>query len=307
MFSIAPPTAAQLLDLDPLGGDRFRARHNLDNLAGVTFGGQALGQALAAAQRTAPEWPASSLSGFFLRGGLIDYPVEFTVRRLHDGRRFATRLVEASQRDRPIFSMLCSFHDPEEGVSHQSFSAPDVVGPEGLATLQQLALAEAARMAPGTAAVFGRPFPVEVRLVDPESLFGTAEHSQRDFWFRMPSAEGVEPRRDHQALLALMSDYWLPGTIAMTHQGARDLRSIASLNHSVWFHRDALVDAWLLYSTQSPWAGEGRGLSQGAIFNRAGQLVATVTQEASLRWSQTDLTSLSIEPVADRRHEPQTA
>ncbi|MBJ7483165.1 acyl-CoA thioesterase II [Brevundimonas sp.] len=283
-ISRSPPTATELLGLDIAGEDRFRARVNLDNLAGVTFGGQALGQALAAAGRTAPDWPASSLSGYFLRGGVIDLPIEFEVRRLHDGRRFASRFVEASQLGRPIFSMLCSFHDPDAGVSHQTVTAPDVVGPAGLANLQQLAVSQSDLLAPEVAGIFQRPFPIEVRLIDPGSLHQSTGEHRRDFWFRMPSAQDVELPRDHQALLALMSDYWLPGTIAMGHQGVRTLRSVASLNHSIWFHRPARADAWLLYTTESPWADEGRGLSRGLIFDQQKRLVATVTQEASLRW-----------------------
>ena len=58
---------------------------------------------------------------------------------------------------------------------------------------------------------------------------------------------------------------------------------IASLDHAVWFHRDFRLDDWLLYAIDSPWAGGARGLCRGSIYNRAGQLVASVAQEGLIR------------------------
>src|ERR1700761_2865736 len=102
-------SATDLLNLEALGEGRFRSRHNLDNGTGVIFGGHMLALALAAAQREAPAWPAHSLSGFFLRAGIIAEPVELTVERVSDGRRFASRRVLARQSGRPAFDLLCSF------------------------------------------------------------------------------------------------------------------------------------------------------------------------------------------------------
>ena len=58
---------------------------------------------------------------------------------------------------------------------------------------------------------------------------------------------------------------------------------VASLDHAMWFHRDVKVDDWLLYAMDSPSASGSRGLSRGQIFNRAGELVASVTQESLMR------------------------
>ena len=51
----------------------------------------------------------------------------------------------------------------------------------------------------------------------------------------------------------------------------------------MWFHRPARADEWLLYVLDSPSAQGGRMLSQGSIFNRSGELVATVAQEMMFR------------------------
>lgn len=277
------PTAQQLLQLDNLGEDRFRARHNLDNLMQATFGGQALGQALAAAQMTAPDWPANSLSGHFLSAGRMDLPIDFLVERTRDGRRFASRRVLASQAGKPIFDLLCSFHALEPGVDHpfthqftESFDAPL---PEDLPSLQAFAMANADRLPKRMAAIFARPFPVELRLLDYGQLFAPSTEPSRDFWFRMPSATTIENAMQHQALLAMMSDYWLPGAITIPH-ATKGAGAVTSLNHTLWFHQPVRTDQWLLYRTDSHWAGHARGLARGLIFNRDGALLASVMQEA---------------------------
>jgi acyl-CoA thioesterase-2 len=58
---------------------------------------------------------------------------------------------------------------------------------------------------------------------------------------------------------------------------------VASMDHSLWFHRDVRSDDWLLSVIDSPWAGEGRGLAQAAIYDREGNLVATAAQESMIR------------------------
>jgi len=58
---------------------------------------------------------------------------------------------------------------------------------------------------------------------------------------------------------------------------------VASLDHSLWYHRPLRMDDWLLYAMDSPSASGSRGLSRGQIFNRAGELVASVAQESLMR------------------------
>ena len=44
------------------------------------------------------------------------------------------------------------------------------------------------------------------------------------------------------------------------------------------------ADDWLLYAIDSPNAGNARGMGIGRIFNRSGQLVASVAQEGLIRY-----------------------
>ncbi|KAJ0112669.1 hypothetical protein Patl1_00439 [Pistacia atlantica] len=66
------------------------------------------------------------------------------------------------------------------------------------------------------------------------------------------------------------------------------MQSIANLLViKMWFHRSFRADDWLLFVIVSPIAYNGRGFVTGEIFNRKGELVVTVTQEALLRTPKT--------------------
>ena len=183
-----------------------------------------------------------------------------------------------------MFDGSCAFHEAGAGPSHQLVSPPAAAAPETLATIRELATAEAGRLPRAVAEVFRRPFPVEIKLLDPEAFLSGAPQQRRDFWFRMPTARAVAGEGAQQALLALMSDYWLPGAVMAPHGATRPLR-FASLGHSLWLHLPERADKWLLYATESHWAAHGRGLARGHVFDRTGRLVATVMQEAMVRWS----------------------
>ena len=86
-------------------------------------------------------------------------------------------------------------------------------------------------------------------------------------------------------MIAYASDYTLLGTAALPHglSWARGELNGASLDHAIWFHRPARADEWLLYATDSPWSGAGRGFNRGRTFDREGRLVASVAQEGVVR------------------------
>jgi acyl-CoA thioesterase-2 len=58
---------------------------------------------------------------------------------------------------------------------------------------------------------------------------------------------------------------------------------VASLDHSMWFHRPDRLDDWLLYTQDSPSASGARGLTRGSLFTRSGVLIASVAQEGLIR------------------------
>jgi len=279
-------TANEVIDLTSLGNQKYCSRHILDNGTGTMFGGQLLALALAAAQREAPEWPVHTLSGNFLRGTRIDTALDLSVNRTSDSRRFASRHVLATQHGKSIFEALCSFNEPEPGIRYQApFDSSGIPSPDGLPNLPEFALANASHFPGQSIKYYTQPFPVEMRLINPESFLPQAKRSpQRSYWFRVETAESLDDPKDHQSLLALMSDYWLPstGSALNTTPGVTGL-TVLSLNHSMRFHAPARVDNWLLYHTETTWAGDSRALAHGRIYDTDFQLIASVSQEYLLR------------------------
>ena len=51
----------------------------------------------------------------------------------------------------------------------------------------------------------------------------------------------------------------------------------ALMDLAMWFHHPPDLSDWLLYEQHSPSGVGGRGLAQGTMFNRTGQLVCTTT------------------------------
>jgi acyl-CoA thioesterase-2 len=284
--SLVLATASTILAMTETRSGIFRADAGPENHQGTVFGGRLLGQALRAAVGTVVEMPLTSLHAYFLAAGSTDRPIEYRVVPLRDSRRFANRQVTAYQNDQAIFSLMCQFHAPEDGVAHRFANMPDVPPPEAVAPVQEFVRTNLHSLDPAVGRNFGGALPIEMRPIAPEDyLLGRPERPQRDFWFRISSASEISDSRSHQCLLAFASDYWLIGVSAMLHvvptNGAHLLMS--SLDHALWFHAPVRCDDWLLHHTSSPAAGDGLSLAVGQIFDRNGRLVASTAQEALLR------------------------
>ena len=89
----------------------------------------------------------------------------------------------------------------------------------------------------------------------------------------------------HQAVLAYASDYGFLPTALLPHGiGYRDPRLfIASLDHTIWFHRPLRADQWHLYDFACHAFTGARGLGIGHVFSTDGTHVATVAQEVLMR------------------------
>ena len=89
----------------------------------------------------------------------------------------------------------------------------------------------------------------------------------------------------HACAVTYLSDLFLLSSALPPHGmiiGAPSI-ALASLDHAVWFHAPFRADDWLLYEQESSWAGAGRALCQGQLFDTAGVLVASVMQEGLVR------------------------
>ena len=287
----------RLLTVSREGDDAFTGRMQPDGI-GRAFGGQVIAQALQAAQATAPDGlEAHSLHAYFLRGGKEGVDIDYATARDFDGRSFANRRVVASQTDedgkpRPILNLTASFQRPEDGLAHDDVTMPDVTHPEDLKSDMEMRhkLVESAgdKMSEAQRNLVLRPRPIDMRTVDRLHWMNSEPREPRAHsWFRtvapLPSIE--ENPALHRAVIAYASDYTLLGTSALPH-GLSWMRGElvgASLDHAIWFHRPARADEWLLYATDAPWSGGGRGFNRGRIFNRQGELVASVAQEGMMR------------------------
>jgi acyl-CoA thioesterase-2 len=127
--------------------------------------------------------------------------------------------------------------------------------------------------------------PIDFRPVAPLDPFNPEKRDPtRQVWFRVIDALPPQPWI-HQAILAYASDYGLLTTALQPHGIGYRTRGLqlASLDHSLWLHRPFRADEWLLYSMDSPVMTGARGFVRGAIYSRAGDLVASVAQEGLLR------------------------
>ncbi|MBS0284852.1 MAG: acyl-CoA thioesterase II [Proteobacteria bacterium] len=273
-----------LLDVEEIDTDLYRGRRSNGGV-GRVFGGQVIAQALQAAQRStdAPK-TAHSLHAYFMRPGDENYPIIYRVVRDFEGRSFATRRVIAMQRGAPILNMAASFQTPEEGFHHQD-RMPDVPPPEELESEAQIRARESEHVDERFRRALTRPRPIEIRPVYPRKWFNpTPTAPVQHSWFRVVAPVGDDPAI-HRAILSYASDMSLLGTCMLPHgvNWTTPGFQSASLDHAVWLHEDFRADDWLLYATDSPWAGHARGMNRGQIFTRDGRLVASVAQEGLIR------------------------
>jgi acyl-CoA thioesterase-2 len=288
----------RLLSLEVIDDDLFRgASHDIGSSR--VFGGQIVGQALAAAQKTVVDGQRPhSLHAYFLRAGDVGRPVVYQVERTRDGSSYANRRVVALQRGRPILNLAASFHFDEVGSEHQ-VDMPTVPGPEGLPDTFELHQSIADRVPDKMQRLLAHRRPFEFRPVEiPKFIDPSARVARKHLWMRAWHELPDDPTL-HQSLLAYVSDYELLGTATLPHPLDFIQRTVqlASLDHALWFHRPFRVDEWLLYACDSPTSGSGRGFSRGQIFDQAGRLVASVAQEGVMRpWQDRRQSANSNEP-----------
>lgn len=254
---------ADLLTFDRTG-DVFRIHEPQHGDEKRLFGGLIAAQSLAAAGATVDDGKLpQSLHAYFVRGGRYDADVEFQVERTRDGRTFATRRVTATQDDVVILEMLASFHQPEPGVDWQ---------PETVPALEL----EAARP---RGSIFGFGDIFELRTAGGDD----SDFAIPPFWIRTRT-----PIEDDALIractLTFMSDLGPVPAALPPHIPLRpDLGFAASLDHAIWFHRPFHPTAWHRYEVRSVNHNDSRGLAVGSLYDAAGSLIASTTQEALWR------------------------
>lgn len=275
-----------LLQLEKLEQGLFRGQSENLGLPQV-YGGQVIGQALSAAHYTVePDRAVHSFHSYFLYPGQLEKPIIYDVENLRDGRSFSTRRVKAIQNGRPIFYLTASYHGEAPGFEHQN-AMPQVPGPENLASETELAAGIANLLPEKLKNIVCSEKPIETRPVvvlnpmQPEKV-----EPKQYLWIK---ANGAMPDNHliHQYLLGYASDWGF--LITALHPHGVSLMTpkfqVATIDHSIWYHRPFKMDDWLLYAIESPTANNSRGLVRGEIFDRQGNLVASAIQEGVMRFT----------------------
>ena len=222
------------------------------------------------------------MHAYFLRPGDVNLPITFSVDRIHDGRSFSTRRTQAYQEGEPILSMIASFQDTDDGLDAQQEMPADLPDPETLPTTAEIL----AGIEHPVAKFWSTERAFDIRHIDgPIYLSVQGEHlPHQAVWMKAVGQLPDDPNL-HRAALAYASDHTILEPVLRGHGipwTAPGLK-VASLDHAMWWHRDGRADEWLLYVQDSPNSIGGRGLSFGRVYDRAGRLLASVSQEGMIR------------------------
>ncbi len=279
-----PQDVIRLLDLEATGRNHYRTACPNEGWQQV-YGGQVIGQALAAASRTVEQGRNThSLHGYFLRPGEMNAPILYAVDRIRDGKSFTTRQVAAVQNGEAIFAASVSFQVEDAGFAHQ-FEMPDAPDPETLEDEATVRARQAKGRPAGQPGPNARQRPIEIRPINPVNIYQPSARAPRQMCWMRSRDRLPDDHRLHQCVLAYLSDGSLLDTAVLPHGVSYfdDGMQVASLDHAMWFHRPFRADQWLLYVQDSPVSSGGRGLARGLIYSQAGELVASVAQEGLVR------------------------
>lgn len=274
----------QLLTLQPLGNGRFHGESQDLGLPQV-FGGQVMAQSLAAAMAVVSEERyVHSCHAYFLRAGSAQAGITYETDILREGNSFSVVSVNAVQQGEIIFRLTASFQIDEQGFEHQT-AMPNVGQPHEFMSENALITQMAQTLPEPLRTIFSQERAFEVHIQSPNNPFkGQKLAAEQRIWAK---ANGVVPqnRRLQQCLLAYFSDFHCIPTMLHPHECGifQQKARFATLDHSLYFHREFDFNQWLLFDLVSPTASGARGLTRGQVFNQNGQLVASYQQEGVIR------------------------
>ncbi|CAO3595740.1 unnamed protein product [Absidia cylindrospora] len=248
--------------------------------------------------------------------GDVSMPVLYEVIPLRDGRSFATRFVRAKQRGKAIFVCSCSFTKDSDipSVEHQS-TMPQVPAPDTLKSADDLlrdALAKnnlSAKYRDYLQKRVDEDRPVDYRDVNPEDLkdkdgwFNDGQRLSRSARWCITRGKLADDPQLHACVIAYISDSAFLLTAAKaTGIPRRGFGMMASLDHSIYFHKNMRADEWFLYDMHSPRSGDGRGVSFGRIYTKDGVLAATTSQEGLIRLTKSQQEKLRLQGNQGQDH-----
>ncbi|PVU86874.1 hypothetical protein BB559_006232 [Furculomyces boomerangus] len=287
------------------------------------YGGQVLSQALASAMLTVDcSYEIHSMHMYFLLAGKYDTPLYFHVKRLRDGRSFASRSVLAKQDGNTIFSLTCSFQKPESRPANIQYKMPDVYPPEykhyeiydhknstipgfeEVSTNSNLNIFDETQLLVRSATHKDSSLEkdLEAFILDRADAYkekddkNITNSANRNIigppynlrWFRVNrDLKGCSPQL-HTLFLAFISDFWSPFVITGPLLWGYNYKKnypymIATISHSVWFHGSVDVNKWILFEAESPALSGNRQLIKGRFYTENGNCIGSYTQENLFR------------------------
>ena len=243
------------------------------------FGGLLVAQAIMAASQQTRR--CHSLHAYFIGVGEMEQPFDVAVERVRDGGSFATRRFEIRQHERLLLAGHSSHHEGDDGPEHQS-DMPDLPPPGGLQDQRA-----ARRLHSEEAGKPWRSYLADEMLdLRPVELPQATAEAYRAVWAR-PRVPIRGAPAVHQAAIAFASDAGLVHVGLIAHRRrSKAAMQAASLDHAIWFHREASANDWMLHVQHSATLAHGRGLSRAKVFSQEGVLVASVAQEFLARYAR---------------------
>lgn len=280
---------ASLLALQEVAPLHYRSVGKDRNFNGEVFGGQYLALAVKAAMLAAEGRAPHAIQGFFLRSASAARPVDFHVERTRDGRAFAHRRITATQEGREAFRAEVSLHDWEDGNPSHAARPPAVVPPEGRTSMQQFVRAHAGELAPASVRRALNRTTFDTCYEDPAlTIMRSPDRPALDVWVWPKEPPPPGDAVAYYATLAYLSDACANFACRATYaENIYDGSHFSvSLNHAIWFHARPRPIGHVLFSMDSPFSGGGLGFNRGTIFGRDGDILASVVQEALIRYSR---------------------
>jgi acyl-CoA thioesterase II len=221
------------------------------------YGGHVIAQSIRAAASTVrSEEAIQSLHAYYLRAGDAAKELTLVVESVRDGRSFSVRSVSAMQDARLVARVLASFHIQEGGAGRSTAPPARVMQPEGLASESWNALFD--------------------RRYVPTQTAGRALA-----WMRLGEPVADDPVA-HACGLAYLADDLFDDS-ARGVAGAEAPITTESLDLSIWFHRPARVDGWLLHDYRCASLANACAMVNGDVFRQDGTHLATVAQQVLVR------------------------
>jgi acyl-CoA thioesterase II len=226
------------------------------------FGGHVAAIGLAAAYATvAADKRVHHVHVEFLRPATAGFVTQATVHDTSDGRTLSRRVVEVGHPgEKPAAVAFATFlrRDPA-GLDYQ---------PEPIAPRPQIENADLIHTSPVLVRAVARP----------------TDSALQKVWIRPRVVPLADNPRLHDCALLFASDLTILWTTLTVHGRNLNERhsALATISHSLWFHRDVNLDDWLLYDQEAVSTTHGLGQASGQLWTPSGSLAATVMQVGTL-------------------------